>query len=76
MVQCPKVEFLEEQKGHETCAMVLDFVLNEDCDEVLYQNYLRNKKKEFEFKNHIMRRWRFFYRSALNRAKRLIGKPV
>lgn len=61
---------------HEEVVEVLDFLLDEDYDKLLYENFLKEKEKKYDFKNHLKRKARYGYRITINMIKRVLARPV
>ena len=61
---------------HKEVVEVLDFLLDQDYDKLLYENFLKEKEKKYDLKNHIKRKARYGYRRTINIIKRVLGKPV
>lgn len=61
---------------HQESVETANFLLDQNYGELLRQNYLARKDVDHTFTRFAHRKIRYYYRTALNRLKKILGKPV
>lgn len=61
---------------HQESVETANFLLDKKYAELLHQNYLDRKDVDHTFVRFIHRKLRYYYRTALNQLKKILGKPV